>query len=59
MKVCENCKNLAMELKELISLCENAGDFLNGNMAQGMDEGQLNAEIIIANAKNFLTEILD
>ena len=45
---------LKLELKELISLCENAGDFSNGNMASGMDEGSVNAGIVVANARNAL-----
>ena len=53
-----NEKILINELKELISLCENAGDFSNGNTFSGMDEGIVNAGMIVANSRNAINKII-
>lgn len=43
-------------LRSLIALCEYGADFRNGNVCQGIDEGNIMADRIIAEAKAALEE---
>jgi hypothetical protein len=43
-------------LNSIINMCENVGDFSNGNTYQGIDEGNVMAQRMIDAAKEVLKE---
>lgn len=47
---------LAEELEKVLNICELQGNFENGNVFNGMDEGQVFADKYICGAKCRLTE---
>ena len=56
MKEIEQIEKLKDTLSQLIFLCDNAGDFSNGVVDSGMDEGNVNASKIIEKCKKVLNE---
>ena len=50
------CKRMEWALRSLLALCEHGADFRNGNVCQGVDEGSVMADRIIAEAKAALEE---
>ena len=43
--------------REMLLLCENAGDFRNGNTYHGIDEGQVMADKILDKLRQALAEL--
>ena len=48
---------LRTALESMVGMCENAGDFRNGNVCQGVDEGEVMAGRVIDEAKAVLKEV--